>query len=32
MHEGKVTGILTRDELNQEKIMYLATGRKEACA
>jgi ribose transport system ATP-binding protein len=26
MHEGKLTGILTRDEVTEEKIMRLATG------
>ena len=26
MHEGKITGELSHDEANQEKIMHLATG------
>jgi inositol transport system ATP-binding protein len=26
MHEGKVTGVLSRNEATQEKIMHLATG------
>lgn len=26
VHEGKVTGILSKDEVNQEKVMTLATG------
>lgn len=29
MHEGRVTGSLERDELEQEKIMHLATGHVE---
>ncbi len=30
MHEGKITGELSHDEANQEKIMHLATGGKKA--
>lgn len=29
MHEGKITGELSHDEANQEKIMHLATGGKK---
>jgi ABC-type sugar transport system ATPase subunit len=32
MHEGRVTGFLERDELEQEKIMHLATGHVEGQA
>ena len=30
MHEGKLTGELSREELSEESIMHLATGRVEA--
>ena len=29
MHEGNVSGILSKEEMDQEKIMHLATGEKE---
>lgn len=30
MHEGRITGELTREELSEEAVMHLATGRAEA--
>lgn len=32
MHEGKITGELSRNEMSQESIMTLATGNTEECA
>ena len=32
MHEGRITGSLTREELTEETIMQLATGREQAVA
>ena len=32
MHEGRITGELSRDELTEETIMQLATGREKAVA
>ena len=32
MHEGRVSGVLSREELNEEVVMQLATGRSEAAA
>lgn len=32
MHEGKVTGELTHEEANEEKIMMLATGETKMCS
>jgi rhamnose transport system ATP-binding protein len=32
MHEGRLAGELSRDEANEEAVMRLATGRKEASA
>ena len=30
MHEGRITGELTREELSEEAVMQLATGNKKA--
>ena len=32
MHEGRITGELNREELTEETIMQLATGRERAVA
>ena len=32
MHEGRITGELLRDQLSEEAVMQLATGRLEAVA
>ena len=32
MHEGRLSGVLSREELNEEAVMQLATGRSEAAA
>ena len=32
MHEGRMNGELSREELTEESIMQLATGREEAAA
>jgi ribose transport system ATP-binding protein len=29
MHEGRITGELSRDELNEEAVLHLATGRSK---
>jgi ribose transport system ATP-binding protein len=30
MHEGKLAGVLARDELTEEAVMHLATGGKNS--
>jgi ABC-type sugar transport system ATPase subunit len=30
MHEGEVAGVVAREEFSEERVMALATGRKEA--
>ena len=32
MHEGRLSGVLSREELSEEAVMQLATGRSEAAA
>jgi len=32
MHEGRITGELSRDQLSEEAVMQLATGHLEAVA
>ena len=32
MHEGRLSGVLSREELNEGAVMQLATGRSEAAA
>ena len=32
MHEGRISGELSREELTEENVMQLATGREQAAA